>query len=57
MKIKTTLAALVLTLAPGIALAYGCNSATHQMDTTAMSCAEGTMMDLETGTCVPVVTG
>lgn len=56
MKIKTTFAAFALMLMPGLALAYECNSMMHET-TTAMSCAEGTVMDDETGTCVPVVTG
>ena len=50
--LKTTLAALTLTLLPGLALAQGCSHA----KTTAMSCADGTMPDAETGTCVPVTT-
>lgn len=57
MKIKMTLAALALTLSPGLALAYECNSSKYMMETTAMSCAEGSVMDAETGTCVPMVTG
>jgi hypothetical protein len=50
--LKTTLAALILTLAPGLAFAAGCSMA----KSTAMSCANGTMPDAETGTCVPVTT-
>lgn len=56
MKIKTTFAALLLTILPGLALAEGCRG-DMMHDTTAMSCAEGSAMDAETGTCVPVVTG
>ena len=50
--LKTTLVALTLLLAPGIALAEGCSHA----KTTAMSCADGMQPDAETGTCVPVTT-
>lgn len=56
MKIKTTFAAFALMLLPGVALAYECNS-TKMQETTAMSCAEGSVVDVETGTCVPVATG
>lgn len=56
MKIKSTFAALVLTILPGMAIAEGCSGLMHDT-TTAMSCAEGTVMDSETGACVPVVTG
>lgn len=57
MTIKTTFAALALMVLPGLAFAQGCNSDMLHETTTAMSCAEGTVMDDETGTCVPVVTG
>ncbi len=50
--LKTALAALTLTLLPGLALAQGCDHA----KSTAMSCADGMMPDAETGTCVPVTT-
>ena len=58
MTLKTTFAALALTLLPGLALAGGgCNGMNHAADTASMSCAEGTIMDPETNTCVPLTTG
>ena len=55
MKIKTTLIALSLTLAPTLALAGGgCNSEKTRIS--ASSCAEGTVYDAATGTCVPQTT-
>lgn len=57
MTLKTTLAAAVLVLAPGLALAQGCSGYGHAMEQQAMSCMEGTQWNVETGTCVPVVTG
>lgn len=47
---KTLIAALVLAVAPGLALAqcFG-----HDKEQTAMSCAPGTVLDKETKTCVP----
>jgi hypothetical protein len=56
MTIKTILAAGLLAVAPSFALAMGCSFGEHT-ETTAMTCAEGAMLDEETGTCVPVVTG
>lgn len=50
--LKTTLVALTLTLLPGLALAEGCSMS----KTTAMSCAEGTQPDAQSGTCVPITT-
>ena len=50
--LKTTLLALPLLLLPGLALAQDCSYAKQ----TAMSCAEGSVMDPETNTCVPVTT-
>jgi len=50
MKIKTTLVAGILLLVPAVATAE-CFGEKH---TTAMSCAEGTTMDMETNSCVPV---
>ncbi|MDU8926487.1 hypothetical protein RXV86_03725 [Alisedimentitalea sp. MJ-SS2] len=46
---KTTLAVIALILAPSLALA--CPA--HEQH--AMSCAEGMVMDMATGTCVPQV--
>ncbi len=53
MTIKTTLAAFILVLAPGLASAQ-CFGDYHQPKQTAMSCAEGMIIDEETGTCVPL---
>jgi dCTP deaminase len=52
MSIKTLLAALVLTAAPGLAMAECSWGMEHQ---TTMSCAEGTAWDASTQACVPVV--
>ncbi|MEL6463334.1 MAG: carbohydrate-binding module family 14 protein [Pseudomonadota bacterium] len=49
MKTKTVLVALALTLAPTLSLAMGCNYGKEQQ---AMSCAEGTVFDADTNTCV-----
>lgn len=55
MKIKTTFIALTLSLAPTFALAGGgCNW--DKTNVTASSCAEGTVLDAATGTCVPQTT-
>ena len=51
---KTTIIAAILALTPAIGFAMGCSGAKHD---TAMSCAEGTMYNAETGTCAPVTTG
>lgn len=53
MKFKTILTASVLALAPTFALAMGCSE--YKTDQTAMSCAEGTVLDAATGTCVAQV--
>jgi len=52
MSIKTLLAALVLTAAPGLAMAE-CSWGSAQQTT--MSCSEGTMWDAASQSCVPVV--
>jgi hypothetical protein len=52
MSIKTLLAALVLTAAPGLAMA-DCSWGKSEQVT--MSCADGMMWDGESATCVPVV--
>lgn len=55
MKIKTTLIALTLSLAPGFALAGGgCDR--EKMNISASSCAEGTVYDAASGTCIPQTT-
>lgn len=56
MTLKTMTTALVFILVPTLSFAMGCSRDAH-MDQTAMSCAEGMMIDEETGECVPVVTG
>jgi hypothetical protein len=52
MSIKTLLAALVLTAAPGLAMAECSWGMDHR---TTMSCSEGTTWDASTQACVPVV--
>lgn len=52
--LKTTLTALTLLLMPGLAIAQ-CSG--HSAQQTAMSCAEGFVMDPDTQTCVEQVTG
>lgn len=47
---KTALTVFVLALLPGLAAAQ----CSHERQ--AMSCAEGTSYDAESGTCVPVAT-
>ena len=50
MKTKTLAVALVLTLAPTLSFAMGCNYGKHQQQT--LSCAPGTDFDATTNTCV-----
>lgn len=55
MKIKFALATVVLALAPGFALAgAGCDR--EKMNISASSCAEGTVYEPASGTCVPQTT-
>ena len=51
MKTKTILAALALTIAPSLALAMGCSGYNHTSQQ-AMSCADGTVWDATTQTCI-----
>lgn len=51
MSIKTLLAALVLTAAPGLAMAECSWGSNHEVT---MSCSEGMTWDAGTQTCVPV---
>ncbi|WGH79018.1 hypothetical protein [Jannaschia ovalis] len=51
---KTLLVAAVLTGAPGLALAQGCNWMKDRQAT--MSCAPGSVFDHESGTCVAEAT-
>lgn len=53
MKLKTTLAALVLGFLPGMAAAAGCSW--HQ-EQTANACAEGQVFDTETESCITPAT-
>ena len=57
MTLKTLLAALALTILPGLAAAAGCSHGSPTSETASMSCAEGTILDAETNTCVPLTTG
>jgi hypothetical protein len=52
MSIKTLLAALVLTAAPGLAIAECSFGSAHEVT---MSCTEGTTWDADAQACVPVV--
>ncbi len=52
MRIKTFLAALVLTAAPALAYA-GCTGQSHQAN---MTCADGLAWDADTQTCVATTT-
>jgi hypothetical protein len=51
MKIRTTLAAIALSLAPGLALAQGCHSDQIKQET-ASSCMAGATWDEAKGSCV-----
>lgn len=51
MKMKTLLAALAIIVAPTLAIAECSWGKAHE---TAMSCAEGSAWDAESGSCVPV---
>jgi hypothetical protein len=51
MTIKTLAAAVALTLIPAMGFAYECNDGKQQQ--ASMSCAEGSVYDAQTGTCVP----
>jgi len=54
MTFKTTLAALILALSPGMALAYGCSGA--MQDRTASACTDGEVFDAESGACIAPTT-
>jgi hypothetical protein len=53
MSLKTVLSAALLAILPGLSFAM-CTGDSHA-DQQAMTCAEGTQWDVETGTCVPVI--
>lgn len=57
MKIKFTLAALLLAMAPAGAFAMGCQGDAHNDQQASMSCAEGMTFDAEKNTCVADVVG
>ncbi|WP_299772260.1 hypothetical protein [uncultured Tateyamaria sp.] len=50
MKTKTLVVTLAFTLAPTLTLAMGCNYGKH--DQQAMSCAAGTVYDVDSNSCV-----
>lgn len=54
MKIKTTLAAIALTLAPGLALAGGCNYDGAKLQSVSQ-CPVGQSFDAVTQTCIAPV--
>lgn len=53
MKIKIAFVALALTCAPAMSFAMGCS---HNKEQQAQSCAQGSVWDHETGSCVKQVT-
>jgi hypothetical protein len=54
MTAKTFLITAALIVLPGVAMATGC---LHGKDRQAMSCAQGSAWDTESGTCKPAVNG
>jgi hypothetical protein len=54
MKIKTLALAITLTALPSLALAMGCSAGKHEQQ--AMSCAEGTVYDSASNSCLPATT-
>lgn len=59
MKIKTTIAAFILLVAPAAAFAAGagCQGADHAKEEITMSCSEGMTFDADTNTCVAETIG
>lgn len=53
MTLKLILACTALALAPSLSMAMGCSD---HGDKTAMTCADGMVVDVATGTCVPRTT-
>lgn len=51
MTIKTLAAAVALTLLPAMGFAYECNHGKQKQ--ASMSCAEGSIYDVNAGACVP----
>lgn len=56
MKTKILAFSLTFALMPALASAM-CTGAMEHSEQQAMSCADGTLYDVEAGACVPVVTG
>jgi len=56
MKIRTTIAAVILTMSPALAFAMGCQGTAHLDQQASMSCAEGMTFDVDTNTCVAETT-
>ncbi len=54
MTFKTLFAAAILSIAPTFVLAMGCSG--YAPEQTAMSCADGLVLDAATGTCVAKIT-
>ncbi|MDP5215876.1 hypothetical protein Q5Y75_01460 [Ruegeria sp. 2205SS24-7] len=52
MKLRIIMTATVLSLAPGLALAMGCN---YGHDQQTQSCAPGTVWDADSQSCAPIV--
>lgn len=55
MTLKITLTTLILVVAPGLAAAQ-CAGKAHSQSA-AISCADGFMVDEETGACIEITTG
>jgi len=53
MTLKTTIAALILATAPGLAFAMGCSGGYHSQTTAQISCPEGQTWDGEAQVCAP----
>lgn len=56
MRLKVTIAALVLATAPTLGFAAGCSWGNHGPASQASTCAEGQVYDPTTGTCVAQAT-
>ncbi|MEM6634791.1 MAG: adenylosuccinate lyase [Pseudomonadota bacterium] len=56
MTIKTLLAAAVLAVAPGLAVAMGCSGYGHIKEQTVASCPAGQVWDGDASTCVDIST-
>lgn len=56
MRLKVTIAALVLAAAPSLSFAAGCSWGHERPASTASTCADGQTYDPTTGTCVTQAT-